>query len=65
MKIEVRTRNPESGEIIFEGSLNAREISFLLQYGIQDLLAAGYTFMLQEPDEPEDSAMRIQHPNIN
>lgn len=52
MLIDVKAKN-EEGDILFEGSLNRREVGFLLQYAIGDLLAAGVQFNMQEPDENE------------
>lgn len=56
MHIDVKTKN-ENGDIIFEGKLNRNEVSFLLQYSINDLIAAGVEFNLQlEQDEDDDEA---------
>jgi len=43
----------EDGTIIFQGKLNKQESSFLLGYAINDLLAAGVQFHLEQPDEGE------------
>lgn len=41
----------ENGNVKFEGNMNAREASFLLQYAVNDLIMAGVQFHLDEPDE--------------
>lgn len=62
MQIECKAKD-EEGNIIFEGMLNRKEVSFLLQYSINDLMAAGVLFNLDEPDEDDDNpAMRIRFP---
>lgn len=53
IKIEVKTRNEETGDIEFAGFLNQVEVAFLLQYAINSLMAAGVT----------SEEMRIQVPN--
>jgi hypothetical protein len=48
---------------LFEGKLNSKEVSFLMQYAINDLVAAGVMFNLDEPDDDEDNPnMRIKWP---
>lgn len=62
MLIEVKTKD-EEGNIIFEGKLNRREVGFILQYGINDLINSGVTFQLQKPDDEEDPPLRMNFPN--
>ena len=62
MLINVKAKT-EDGGILFDGEINAKEVSFLLSYAINDLLSAGVMFNLDEPDEDEDNpAMRIRFP---
>jgi hypothetical protein len=62
MKIECKAKD-EEGNVLFEGLLNRKEVSFLLQYSINDLMSAGVLFNLDEPDEDDDNpAMRIRFP---
>lgn len=62
MQVDVKAKN-EDGDILFEGKINKKELSFLLQYSINDLMAAGVMFNLDEPDDDEDNpAMRIKWP---
>lgn len=62
MQVDVKAKN-EEGDILFEGKINKKELSFLLQYSINDLMAAGVMFNLDEPDDDEDNpAMRIKWP---
>jgi len=62
MKIECKAKD-EEGNVLFEGLLNRKEVSFLLQYSINDLMSAGVIFNLDEPDEDDDNpAMRIRFP---
>lgn len=64
MMLEVKAKT-EEGDLIFEGKLNKREVGFLLQYAINDLVAAGVQFHLQQPDEDEDNpALRFQFPKM-
>lgn len=60
MMIDVKTKDDE-GNILFEGTLNSREVGFLLQYSINDLMAAGVQFHLQEPDN-DGEEVRIKWP---
>lgn len=63
IKIEVRERNEETGEIEFAGWLNKIEINFLLQYAINNLMAQGVIFDLKKEQEEGSEEMRIQIPN--
>ena len=51
--VEVKTKNEETGEIIFEGRLNRREVGFLLNYAINDLMHAGVQFHLDREAEED------------
>jgi hypothetical protein len=65
MQIDAKAQD-EDGAILFEGKLNRKEISFLLNYAINDLLNAGFQFNLHRPDpQPEeDPQMRIDYPTV-
>lgn len=52
MKIEVTTRD-EAGNIAFNGTLNQREISFVLNVGINYLLANGAMPLFTGKDDEE------------
>jgi hypothetical protein len=52
LKIEVTTRD-EAGNIAFTGSLNQREISFVLNVGINYLLANGALPLFTGKDDEE------------
>lgn len=62
IKIEVRERNEETGEIEFAGWLSKPEINFLLQYAINSLMAQGVIFDLKTEQEEGKEEMRIQIP---
>lgn len=66
MQIDVKAKD-EEGNIIFEGKLNKREVGFLIQYAVNDLVAAGVQFHLDQPDEePEDDPqMRFEFPKTS
>lgn len=53
IEINVKAKE-EDGSIIFEGKLNRQESSFLLGMAINDLLAAGVQFYLDQPAQDED-----------
>lgn len=59
--IEVKTKD-EEGNIIFEGTLNRKEVGFILQYGINDLIGHGVLFQLQEEDDEDDPPLRMKFP---
>jgi len=58
--IDVKAKD-EEGNIVLEGKLNRREVSFLLQYAINDLMMAGVQFHLNAPDEDES---RMEFPKF-
>lgn len=52
MEIEIRTED-EDGNVHFEGTLKQNEVNFVLNVGINYLMAKGaFPFMVQDPDEP-------------
>ena len=64
MMIDVKSRT-EDDSIIFEGTLNKKEVGFLLMYAINDLMQAGVMFNMDQPmlvPDTEEDAMRIQFP---
>ncbi len=65
MHIDIKTKD-EDGNVLFEGKLNRNEVGFLIQYAVNDLIAAGVQFHLdQEEDEDEDdddAQMRLEFP---
>lgn len=62
MRIEVKERNEETGEIECAGWLNKTEVSFLLQYAINQLMAIGAVFDLKKEQEEKDESLRIKLP---
>lgn len=52
MKIEVKAEDDE-GNLVFEGKLNKKEVSYLLQFGINGLMAMGATFGFEKEDTGE------------
>jgi hypothetical protein len=52
MLIDVKAKD-EDNNILFEGKLNRNEVGFLLQYAINDLVAAGVQFNLDAEDAEE------------
>lgn len=63
MKIEVKERNEETGEIECAGWLNKTEVSFLLQYAINQLMAMGAVFDIKrEQEENNKDELRIKLP---
>jgi hypothetical protein len=51
IKIEVRERNEETGEVEVVGFLNKIECSFLLQYAINALMSMGTSIDLKKESE--------------
>lgn len=62
MKIEVRARNEETGDVEFAGYLNRHEMGFLLQYAVNELLTQGVKFNLTYDEPNDDDEPRITHP---
>jgi hypothetical protein len=60
MRLEVREKNEETGDIEFAGILNAKEVSFLVQYAINDLMGKGFLFDLKGADLGE---LRLKVPD--
>lgn len=52
MLIEVKALDSE-GNLVFEGKFNQKEVSFLLQYSVNDLLHQGIQFNLEQENEEE------------
>lgn len=62
--VEVKTKNEETGEILFEGTLNRKEVGFLLNYAINDLMHAGVQFHLdrEQPEGDAEQEVRFEFP---
>lgn len=56
MEIKVKTLN-EDGSINFEGILRQHEIDFVLEVGVNFLLANGASPFIQDEDEDLDDTM--------
>lgn len=56
MEIQVKTLN-EDGSINFEGILRQHEVQFVLEVGVNFLLANGASPFIQDEDEEIDEAM--------
>lgn len=54
LKIEVKTRNEETGDIEVAGFLNQIEVAYLLQFAINALMSMGAEIELQESAEDEE-----------
>ena len=63
MRIEVKERNEETGEVECAGWLNRTEVSFLLQYAINQLMAMGAVFDLKKEQLEKEEEMRITFPS--
>jgi hypothetical protein len=60
IKIEVRERDEETGEVSVSGFLNKNEVSYLLQFAINALMALGTEIDLKsEPDELEKIRFKL------
>lgn len=60
MKINVHQINEDNERVSFEGELTKKEVSFLLQYAVNALMAAGVIFDLQAP--PDEENIRFKTP---
>jgi hypothetical protein len=56
MEITVKTLN-EDGSIFFEGTLRQHEVQFVLEVGVNFLLANGASPFIQDDDEEIDEVM--------
>jgi hypothetical protein len=56
MKVAIKAHDSE-GNVVIEGTLNEAEMNYLLQFGINGLMAMGAQFALEESDT--DSNVRI------
>ena len=61
MKVNVTTRNPD-GSIQFDGSLNRAEVTTLLQYAVNNLIAMGF-ILGQDEQVEEEAPSRIVAPS--
>jgi len=61
VRLEVREKN-ELGEMETVGTLNPKEVSFLVQYAINDLMAKGCIFEINRQAE-NDETIRITLPD--
>ncbi len=67
MKLRVKAHD-EEGNVVVDGHFNRNEITFLLNYAVQDLLNAGVQYHLEEPydeeadEEDDDSLIRFEFP---
>jgi hypothetical protein len=62
MRVQVTTRN-EDGSIAFDGTINKAEVTTLLQYAINNLMAMGFVMDLSDLAEDDDETIRIQSPS--
>ena len=69
MKLRVKTQD-EEGNVVVDGLVNKRELSFLINYAVNDLLIAGVQFNLDEPydaalddEDAEHQPLRMKFPN--
>jgi len=70
MKLRIKSFD-EEGNIVVDGYINKREMSFLVNYACNDLLQAGVQFNLDEPydvnlddEEAEHQPLRLKFPDI-
>lgn len=56
MDIEVQTEDND-GNIVFKGTLKKHEVDFVLNVGINFLLANGATPFIKDEDDVEDSML--------
>jgi hypothetical protein len=61
MKIDVKFRD-EEGNVVLEGHLNRMETAYLLQYAINNLMAEGVMFNLDQEQAEEDETVRFNFP---
>ena len=60
MRLEVKEKN-EEGELETVGTLNPKEVSFLVQYAINELMAKGCIFEINKHTETDE--IRITLPD--
>ena len=70
MKLRIKSFD-EEGNIVVDGYINKREMSFLVNYAVNDLLSAGVQFNLDEPydsglddEDAEHQPLRMKFPNV-
>lgn len=62
MKLAVKFKDKD-GNVHLEGVLNQNELSFLVQYAVNNLMANGVVFQLKKPTENEtDENIEINVP---
>jgi hypothetical protein len=71
MKIDVKFRD-EDGNVTLEGYLNRNEVSFLLQFAINELMAEGVRFNIandldedEEPDDDDEARLEFPKEELN
>ena len=60
MKLSIKGKNAE-GEVAFEGVIAGPELSFLVQYAVNDLMQAGMEFIMGEADEDGDRQLKFDY----
>lgn len=60
MKLDVKAKDDE-GNIVFEGKLDKGEVSFLIQYAINDLMAAGVQFHMEQDEDGDDTQLKFDY----
>jgi hypothetical protein len=60
MKLDVKAKD-DDGNIVFEGKLDKAEISFLIQYAINDLMAAGVQFRMEQDEDEDDTQLKFDY----
>jgi hypothetical protein len=60
VKLNVKAKDDE-GNIIFEGTLDKSEVSFLIQYSINDLMAAGVQFRMEQDEDEDDTQLKFDY----
>jgi hypothetical protein len=61
MYIQVKAKD-EDNNIVLEGKLNQQELSFLLQFAINNLMAAGVEFCVGDEEPEDEDEMRFNFP---
>ncbi len=59
MKVELKSHD-DDGNVVIQGTLNSKEIAFVMQIGINTLLSHGAMFMLAEASENEEGEEQIR-----
>jgi hypothetical protein len=61
MKLAVKFKDKD-GNVHLDGVLNQNEISFLLQYAVNSLMAHGVTFALAKGEENSEEEIKFEIP---